>query len=192
MSKEKYDLYYGNIKYCDTADGPGMRIALYVSGCTRCCEGCHNMEAWNFEYGFKLTHIEVSNIVNNLKENYNDGFSILGGEPLEERNRNDVFRIIETVHTKVPDKNIWLWTSYTFEEILEKEIIPRNILEMIDVIVDGPFVFNKRNLKLRYRGSSNQRIVDVKESLKQNEIVLWETEYNENNVYSGHTFRKIK
>lgn len=192
MSKELYTIYYGNIKYCDTADGPGMRVALYVSGCTRHCPGCHNMDTWSFTNGNLLTHVEVTNIVNNLKENYNDGFSILGGEPLEERNRKDVFRIIERVHNKVPDKNIWLWTSYTFEEILEQKIIPKDILSMIDVIVDGPFVIDKRDLKLKYRGSSNQRIVDIKESLKQNKVVLWESEYNENNVYSGHTFRKIK
>lgn len=189
---QNFDIYYGNIKYCDTADGPGIRVALYVSGCTRRCVGCHNSSAWNFNSGNKFTVSELNAIIHNLYENYYSGLSILGGEPLEERNRKDVFYIINKAHEKIPDKNIWLWTSYTWEEIIENKIIPEETLNNIDVIVDGPFVLEKRNLKLKYRGSSNQRIVDVHESLTQGKVVLWEDEYAENNMYSGHSFWKIK
>lgn len=177
-----YSINYAKIKYSDTADGPGFRIALYVSGCTRHCHGCHNVSAWDFNSGFKLTTKEISNIIYNLEEKYYSGFSILGGEPLEKRNREDVFKIIEKVHEKRPKKTIWLWTSYTWEEIIEQKIIPENILNMINVIVDGPYVEQERNLKLKFRGSNNQRLIDVKESLTQKKAILWED--NENNMYS--------
>ena len=183
---------YANIDNCEICNGEGVGISLFVQGCPIHCKDCFNQEAWDFNGGKEWTAETQEEFLNLADKSYITRISILGGEPLEEKNRKDVFRIIERVHNKVPDKNIWLWTSYTFEEILEQEIIPKDILSMIDVIVDGPFVIDKRDLKLKYRGSSNQRIVDVKESLNQDKIILWENEYNENNVYSGHTFRKIK
>lgn len=174
---EDYDIdwkiNYGNIKIFDVADGPGIRIAIYVSGCRVMCEGCHNKEAWDFNFGEKFTKETMGHIIRDLKQDTISGFSILGGEPLDPRNRSDVMNMIEFVKRDVPNKTIWLWTSYTIEDIVEKNIIPKNILEMIDVIVDGKFILSERDVSLKFRGSRNQRVIDVKKYLKKEENYIF-------------------
>ena len=171
MENKEFTINFGNIKFFDTADGPGVRIALYVSGCSNACEGCHNKEAWDYNYGKKFTNDEMTLIVKNLKKDFITGFSILGGEPLDPKNREDVFRIIEEIHKAVPEKSIWLWTGYEYSEALN--FIPKEILNCIDVIVDGPFILELRDLSLKFRGSRNQRVIDVKATLKNESITYY-------------------
>lgn len=167
---DKYDIdwkiHYGNIKWLDVADGPGVRVAIYVSGCSVECEGCHNAVAWDYNYGEKFNKHHMDKIITSLKDNVIEGFSILGGEPLDKRNREDVFAMIEFVRQEVPNKSIWLWTSYTIEQIIWQNIIPRSVIEKIDVIVDGKFILAERDISLKFRGSKNQRVIDVKKYLK--------------------------
>ena len=167
---DKYDIdwkiHYGNIKWLDVADGPGVRVAIYVSGCSVGCEGCHNAVAWDYKYGEKFNKHHMDKIITSLKDNVIEGFSILGGEPLDKRNREDVFAMIEFVRQEVPNKSIWLWTSYTIEQIIWQNIIPRSVIEKIDVIVDGKFILAERDISLKFRGSKNQRVIDVKKYLK--------------------------
>ena len=179
MSEYKYSINYGNIKFCNASDGPGIRVSIYFSGCRVHCPGCHNEIAWDFNYGKKFTDITLYEIIANLKQPYYTGVSILGGEPLDSKNRKDVFHVIDEIYEKV-GKSIWLWTSYTFEEILKNDIIPIETLKKIDVIVDGRFDINKKDLRLLYRGSSNQRVIDVNESLKTNTIVKIKINQEEN------------
>jgi anaerobic ribonucleoside-triphosphate reductase activating protein len=173
----EFKINYGNIKFFDVSDGPGIRVALYVSGCNFHCEGCHNEEAWNFNFGTKFTHKHMKLILDLLKKKDNsidrDGLSILGGEPLDPKNRSDVLSIIEIVKEQCPDKTIWLWTGFTYEKIVSENIIPKNILEKIDVIVDGQFVLAERDISLKYRGSKNQRVIDVQKTLKENMITYY-------------------
>lgn len=168
---EKYNIYYGNIKYCNASDGPGVRVSIYFSGCTVHCKGCHNPETWDFKYGNLFTEHVLDKVIEAVKQPFYSGLSIAGGEPLELKNREDVFKIIKKVY-KETHKSIWLWTSYTFEDIISGNIIPLDVLECIDVIVDGKFELDKKDLNLYYRGSSNQRIIDVKNSLELKTTVV--------------------
>lgn len=169
-----FNIHYGNIKIFDVADGPGVRVSLYVSGCSHGCEGCHNKEAWDYNFGKKFTYYELQTIITQMKLEFVTGFSILGGEPLDPKNRDDIFTIIEIIKSEVPDKSIWLWTGYTWEEIIEKNIIDPVIYDKIDVIVDGKFDLTKRDISLKYRGSPNQRVIDVKKSFKSNSIIYYQ------------------
>lgn len=171
MENKDFTINYGNIKKIDSADGPGVRVALYVSGCLFRCKGCHNQEAQDYKYGKKFTETTLNEIIDALKVEYITGFSILGGEPLDPKNREDVFRIIEEIHKAVPEKSIWLWTGYEYCEILT--FIPKEILNYIDVIVDGPFILELRDLSLKFRGSRNQRVIDVKATLKNESITYY-------------------
>ena len=172
-SSIEFSMYYGNIKEYDVSDGPGVRVALYVSGCLHHCRGCHNRDAWDYKYGSKFTSNEIKMILSRLKFEQISGLSILGGEPLDPKNRNDVFSIVEIVKDMCPDKTIWIWTGYTWEEIMKTNIIPKDILEKIDVIVDGKFIQSERNITLKYRGSANQRVIDVKETIKNGSITYY-------------------
>lgn len=170
---DNFTIHFGNIKFFDVADGPGVRIALYVSGCPHACEGCHNKESWDYNYGKKFTNDEMNLIIENLKKEFITGFSILGGEPLDPKNRPDVYSIIKLIKEQLPDKNIWVWTGYTWEELMEEKAIPQDILKLIDVIVDGRFILSQRNISLKYRGSPNQRVIDVQKTLKSNSITYY-------------------
>lgn len=167
-----FNIYYGNIKPVDTADGEGIRVALYESGCCFRCEGCHNEIAWNYNYGTKFDENTLNYIKEKLSPDYISGFSILGGEPLDPKNRKDTFEIINEISKVLrEDQNIWLWSAYTWDEIIK--IVPNNILKNIKVIVDGPFILSERNISLKFRGSTNQRVIDVNESLSQNNVILY-------------------
>lgn len=162
---------YAAVKKTDIANGPGVRVSLFVSGCRRHCKGCFNSETWDFNYGNLFGKSTMNEILEALDKEYIEGFSILGGEPFENENKETVYNVIRTVKEKFPQKTIWCYSGFCFEELAESS---RNILELIDVLVDGPFVEEKKNLRLKFRGSENQRIIDVKKSLEKGETVEFE------------------
>lgn len=159
---------YAAIKKTDIANGHGVRVSLFVSGCRRHCKGCFNSEAWDFGYGNPFGKSTMNEILEALDKEYIEGLSVLGGEPFEEENRETVYNIIRTVRERYPDKSIWCYSGFMFEELIETS---RNILELIDVLVDGAFVEEKKNLRLQFRGSENQRVLDVKKSLEKGAAV---------------------
>ena len=170
---------YADIKIADVANGKGVRVSLFVSGCNHHCKGCFNAQAWDFNYGKKFTEKEIDKILEDLDHPYVAGLSLLGGEPFEHINQQGLLPLVKIVKEKFPDKNIWCYSGYTFEN----DIIDRmckewketpEFLSYIDVLVDGKFEEDKKDLSLRFRGSSNQRIIDVKKSLKENKTVLFD------------------
>lgn len=159
---------YAALKKTDIANGTGVRVSLFVSGCRRHCKECFNSETWDFNFGEKFTDDTMTEIIDALSHDYIEGFSLLGGEPFEKENRETVFEILKTIREKFPDKTIWCYSGFTFEELLESGA--GNILELLDVLVDGAFVLEKKNLSLKFRGSENQRIIDVKKTLESGKI----------------------
>lgn len=167
---------YATIKNCDIANGPGVRVSLFVSGCTHRCPGCFNEVAWDFGYGQPFTQDTVTHILNLLKPDYVQGLTLLGGEPFEPENQGAVVELLRQVKKTYPDKSIWAFSGYLFEkDILSGRLgDTREYLGYLDVLVDGPFVESKKNLSLRFRGSENQRLIDVPASLARGETVLWQ------------------
>lgn len=171
-------MYYADIKRCDVANGPGVRISLFVSGCTHHCEGCFNEVAWDFCYGELFTEETIDNILNLLDSSYIRGLTLLGGEPFEYANQQGLLPLLRKVKECFPSKDIWCFSGYLFDKDLvgcmsEKWPETKEMLSYIDVLVDGKFEQDKKNVNLRFRGSSNQRIIKVKESLASGSIVLW-------------------
>jgi len=169
---------YATIKNCDIANGPGVRVSLFVSGCTHRCPGCFNEVAWDFEYGEPFTENTIQMILDMLKPAYVKGLTLLGGEPFEPQNQPAIVQLLRRVKAEYPDKSIWAYSGYLFDrDILAGRLGPREITDefvnYLDVLVDGPFVQAKKNLSLRFRGSENQRLIDVPASLQAGEIVLW-------------------
>ena len=170
---------YAEIKNCDIANGPGVRVSLFVSGCTHHCPGCFNEVAWDFGYGKPFTEDTIQEILNMLKPGYIRGLTLLGGEPFEPQNQGAVVELLRRVKKAYPEKSIWAFSGYLFDrDILsgklgDRETI-REYLSYLDVLVDGPFVEARKNLSLRFRGSENQRIIDVPASLASGTVVLWE------------------
>ena len=170
---------YAEIKNCDIANGPGVRISLFVSGCTHHCPGCFNQMAWDFHYGQPFTQQTIDEILELLRPNYIRGLTLLGGEPFEPENQGPVVELLRQIKEKYPQKSIWAYSGYLFDrDILSGHLgdweITREYLSYLDVLVDGPFVEAKKNLSLRFRGSENQRIIDVPASLAAGKIVLWQ------------------
>ena len=172
---------YAKIKKCDVANGPGVRVSLFVSGCNHHCKNCFNREAWDFNYGNDFTEKEENQIIEDLKPEHISGLSLLGGEPLERQNQEGLLPLVKKVKATYPNKKIWCYTGFTFDkqilgEMVEKENreTTKELLSNIDYIVDGRFVEELKDPKLRFRGSSNQRIIDVKKSLQQKEVVFWD------------------
>ncbi len=163
-------MYYGNIKKRDIADGVGVRVALFVSGCTHHCKNCFNPETWSFEYGQPYTNETEEEILSLLEPSYINGLTLLGGEPFEVQNQRVLVGLLRRVREKFPGKNIWCYTGYTLEELLfgsrARCEVTDEMLSMIDVLVDGEYIDEKRNISLSFRGSENQRIIDVKASLE--------------------------
>ena len=153
---------YATIKPFDVANGPGVRVSLFVSGCTHRCKGCFNEEAWDFSYGEEFTSESLDKILTAMKPDYIKGFSLLGGEPFEPRNQVVLADVLEEIKKAYPDKNIWCYTGFTYEEILADSRLSQ-ILPYIDTLVDGPFVAALRDPDLPFRGSSNQRIIHLHE-----------------------------
>ena len=170
---------YATIKNCDIANGPGVRVSLFVSGCTHRCPGCFNEEAWDFDYGQPFTQETIDTILNMLKPAYIKGLTLLGGEPFDPKNQSAVVELLRQVKAKYPQKTIWAYSGYFFDrDILAGRLGPAEITEeyirYLDVLVDGPFVQSRKNLSLRFRGSDNQRIIDVPRSLEAGQIILWQ------------------
>ena len=168
---------YAAIKKTDVANGPGVRVSLFVSGCTHGCKGCFNSEAWDFGYGNPYTKETEKEILKALEPDYIRGLSLLGGEPLDPRNRKEVLSLVQKVRFMYPRKDIWCYTGYDYEKDLlplagQGEETISSLLPLIDVLVDGEFVEELKNLKLAFRGSENQRLIDVEETLRQKKVVL--------------------
>lgn len=170
---------YGEIKYCDIANGPGVRTSLFVSGCTHHCKNCFNAQTWDFNFGAPFTEKEEDEIVESLKPEYITGFTLLGGEPFEPQNQKGVLPLLKKIKTSFPHKTIWIYTGYLFDkEIIGKmlDTVPetKEILSLTDVIVDGRFVEELKSLSLKFKGSSNQRTIDVQASLASGDVVIVE------------------
>lgn len=167
---------YADIKRVDVANGPGVRVSLFVSGCTHRCPGCFNPETWDFQFGAPFGEEQIQEILGYLRPNHIKGLSLLGGEPFEPENQLAVLELIRRVRAELPQKDIWCYSGYLFEALAEGKIgtHSRPLLEQIDVLVDGPFVLERKNLGLRFRGSDNQRIIQVQNSLNIGSIVLWD------------------
>lgn len=159
--------YAGLIKH-DASNGPGFRTSLFVSGCRRGCKGCFSKEAWDFNYGKEFSMVTLMELDGALDDPNVAGLSILGGDPMEPENIEMVEAICRFIKWQHPDKTIWLWTGLQWGDICE---LP--VLQYIDVLVDGPFVQELKDLRLKWRGSSNQRVIDVAESLRSGEVVLY-------------------
>ena len=168
---------YGEIKNYDIANGEGVRVSLFVSGCTHHCKNCFNPETWSFEYGKPFTKETEDYIIECLSPDYIDGLSLLGGEPFEPQNQEVLLPFLRKIKNELPNKNIWCYTGYLFDRELLSESRARceftdEMLSLIDVLVDGEFVQALHDISLAFRGSSNQRIIDVQKSLETGEIKL--------------------
>jgi anaerobic ribonucleoside-triphosphate reductase activating protein len=170
---------YATIKSRDIANGPGVRVSLFVSGCTHRCPGCFNEEAWDFDFGQPFTQEVIDRILEDLAPSFVRGLTLLGGEPFDPRNQGAIVELLRQIKAKYPEKSIWAFSGYLFDrDILPGKLgdpaITREYLSYLDVLVDGPFVQAKKNLTLRFRGSENQRLIDVPASLESGTVVLWE------------------
>lgn len=179
---------YATIKKNDIANGPGVRVSLFVSGCRHRCEGCFNAEAWDFDYGAPYTEAIGDEILEALDKEHVTGLSLLGGEPFERENRDALAALVTRVRLELPEKTVWCYSGYTLEELLSDEgALP--LLSLLDVLVDGRFVMAKKDLSLLFRGSSNQRILDVKASLAAQGAVwldgVWERSVGSNDIHSS-------
>lgn len=169
---------YAEIKTRDIANGPGVRVSLFVSGCTHKCKGCFNEVAWDFDYGKPFTQETADFILEALSPAHIRGITLLGGEPFEPQNQEEVVQLLRQVRERYPEKTVWAFSGYLFEGLAggrpgDPEVL-REYLSLVDVLVDGPFVLSKKNLSLRFRGSENQRIIDVKKSLEAGHVILWQ------------------
>ncbi len=170
---------YATIKPRDIANGPGVRVSLFVSGCTRKCKDCFNREAWDFHYGEPFTQETIDYIIEELRPDYMTGLTVLGGEPFEPQNQPGVLELVRQVRKALPDRTIWAFSGYTMDGyMLPGKLGPKEttmeLLRYLDVLVDGPFIAERKDLSLRFRGSSNQRLIDVKKTLETGQITLWE------------------
>lgn len=170
---------YATIKNCDIANGPGVRVSLFVSGCTHRCPGCFNEVAWDFEYGEPFTEQTIEMIIKMMEPAHIKGLTLLGGEPFEPQNQPALVELLRRVKAAYPEKSIWAFSGYLFDKDiltwrLGKREITEEFLSYLDVLVDGPFIQEKKNLSLRFRGSENQRLINVPESLSREEVVLWQ------------------
>jgi anaerobic ribonucleoside-triphosphate reductase activating protein len=171
---------YGAIKKRDIANGTGVRVSLLVSGCTHHCPGCFNEATWDFSYGAPYTATTEAEILEALAPDYISGLSLLGGEPMEPQNQRVLLPLLQKMKAAFPAKTVWIYSGYTLEQ-LQGESRGRceatdEILALTDVLVDGRFVEAKKDIRLRFRGSSNQRLIDLKKTRESGEIVLWDSE----------------
>lgn len=168
---------YAELKSHDIANGPGVRVSLFVSGCTHRCKNCFNREAWDFDYGKPFDEAVMGHILELLKPDYIKGITYLGGEPMDPHNQNGLLTLSKKIKAAYPQKNIWCFTGYMLEQdILSGKLgeTATELLQYCDVLVDGPFIEEKKNLRLKFRGSENQRLLDVPKTLACGQAVLWE------------------
>ena len=168
---------YATIKNCDIANGLGVRVSLFVSGCRHHCKSCFNEIAWDFQYGQKFTEETEDYLLSLLEPEYINGLSILGGEPMEPENQGPLLVFIKKVKEQYPQKDVWCYTGFTLEEPIgdsraNTEMI-KDLLSYIDVLVDGKFIDTKKDITLKFRGSANQRLIDVKKGAAEQRIVLF-------------------
>ncbi len=169
---------YADIKKCDVANGPGVRVSLFVSGCTHHCKECFNPETWDFKYGEPFTKDTEDKIIKYMEPDYIKGITLLGGEPLEHINQQGILPLLRRIKKMYPEKNVWCFTGYDFEKDVTGRMLveweeTKELLSYIDVMVDGEFIIEKKDLGLIFKGSSNQRTIMVKESLASNKLILW-------------------
>ncbi|NPD32518.1 anaerobic ribonucleoside-triphosphate reductase activating protein [Eggerthellaceae bacterium zg-997] len=180
-------MHYGNIKYFDVANGEGVRTSVFVSGCTHRCPHCFQPQTWSFEYGQPFDDETLAQVIESLDAPFVDGLTVLGGEPLEPRNQERVADLVEAARARQPRKSIWVYTGDVYESLV-REGGPRRtahtdrILSAIDILVDGPFVQDLHDITLRFRGSSNQRIIDVPRTQSCGRICLW----RDHDIYESH------
>lgn len=177
---------YATIKSYDVANGPGVRVSLFVSGCTHHCKGCFNAETWDFNYGKPFTPEVEDQIIAYLEPWYIRGFSLLGGEPFEPENQKALLGLMRRIRETYPEKSVWCYTGYDYEkDILAGRLgdweTTRELLSCIDILVDGEFHQSEKDLTLRFKGSRNQRIIDVKASKQSDSVVLWDPDNQEEN-----------
>ena len=170
-------MYYSNIKTCDIADGEGVRVSIFISGCNNHCKGCQQPETWDFEYGKPVTDETLKYLFNNCNHTYINGLTVLGGEPMEPKNQYGVMELIKKFKAEFPNKSVWIYSGFTFEQLMDENHrshteYTKDILNMSDVLVDGLFVEELKNLSLKFRGSTNQRLIDLKNTFKNNKVVL--------------------
>lgn len=170
---------YAEIKYCDVANGPGVRTSLFVSGCSHHCPGCFNEIAWDFNYGKPFTQDTIDSIIESLKPDYIQGLTLLGGEPFEYSNQKGLLPLVRQVREALPQKDIWCFTGFLFDKDIIENMCKRwketnELLSYIDVLVDGRFVEELKNLNLKFKGSENQRTILVNESLKSGNVILYD------------------
>ena len=174
---------YAAIKTCDIANGPGVRTSLFVSGCTHHCKGCFQPETWDFSYGEPFTQDVIDTILHSLEPAYVAGLTLLGGEPFEPKNQRALLPFLRRVRRELPQKTIWSFTGFTWEELHDPAAYPRcevtdELLSLLDVLVDGRYVDALHDISLRFRGSSNQRIIDVPKTLQSGILTLWDERAN--------------
>ena len=183
---------YATIKYCDIANGTGVRTSLFVSGCRRHCPECFNAVAWDFGYGLPFDKAVRNEILGSLAPDYIDGLSLLGGEPFEPENQRELLPFVRNFKALYPAKTVWCYSGYTWEQLTGKEPcaarceVTDELLQLLDVLVDGEFVQAKHDISLRFRGSRNQRLLDVPKSLAAGQPVWWEDE----KVFATHTMER--
>lgn len=170
---------YAEIKPCDIANGPGVRVSLFVSGCPHRCKGCFNEVAWDYAYGQPFTQETIDHILSLLTPPHIRGLTLLGGEPFAPDNQQAVVELLRQIRKKLPQKSIWAFTGYLLDrDLLSGQVgdpaLVQEYLSYLDVLVDGPFIEARKNLGLRFRGSDNQRLIDMPATLAQGEIVLWQ------------------
>lgn len=172
-------MYFGEIKNFDIANGIGVRVTLFVSGCTNRCKGCFQPQTWDFCYGSEYTKETENKIIELLAPDYITGLTLLGGEPFEPSNQREIVTLLRRVKATYPTKNVWAFTGFTLEMLWTDGTHPRcevtdEMLSLIDVLVDGRFEEDKKDISLRFRGSSNQRIIDLNKTHKNGSIILWD------------------
>lgn len=180
---------YAEIKYCDIANGSGVRTSLFVSGCTHHCKGCFNAVAWDFNYGCEFTDTVKEELLKSCEPDYVTGLTLLGGEPFEPENQTELLNLVKEFKKRFPNKTIWCFSGYTYEQLMglfpsrAKTDMTEEMLSYIDILVDGKFEEDKHDITLRFRGSENQRIIDLNATRKACKIVLWQDDPN----YATHT-----
>lgn len=169
---------YATIKTVDIANGTGVRVSLFVSGCTHRCPECFNEIAWDFNYGQEFNQETIDLILKALEPSHIAGLTLLGGEPMELVNQEGLLPLLQQVQKMYPDKDIWCYTGYLYEDLLSGGKVhgpySDEILSYLDILVDGPFILAQKNIRLKFRGSENQRIIDVKRTNQSRQIVLWD------------------
>ena len=171
-------MYYGEIKNCDIANGTGVRVTLFVSGCRNHCLNCFQQETWDFEYGSEFTEQTQEQLLDMLEPSYIDGLTVLGGEPFEPENQKELIHLLRRVRKELPHKDIWSYTGFVLDrDLLEGQRkhtdVTYEMLSYIDVLVDGPFIAEKKNLALYFRGSENQRVIDMNRTREEKNIILY-------------------